>query len=254
MVAETGRDVAVDVDAFVADGFVAVRGAIDRDLALACRAALEPQLPRADPPPVVRLLPAFTAEFDAAGRSPRLLAAYAVLIGDAPWTAPRFIGGTVPVRFPSEVDPGDAGWHVDGSYQRDGTYWANVRSRDRALLGLVLLSDVGPDDAPTRILVGSHLDVPAVLAPHGDDGADFLTIAAALPASTFDRPVAHATGRAGDVFVCHPFLVHAASWPHRGEGPRFVAQPSVPLLEPFGLDPARPSGPVEQAILAGLRG
>jgi hypothetical protein len=60
-----------------------------------------------------------------------------------------------------------------------------------------------------------------------------------------------ATGAAGDVFVCHPFLVHRATWPHRGTRPRAVAQPGVALLEPFRLDGVTPC-PVERAILAGL--
>jgi hypothetical protein len=42
------------------------------------------------------------------------------------------------------------------------------------------------------------------------------------------RRVALATGNAGDVYLCHPFLMHAASWPHRGTTPRFVAQPELP--------------------------
>jgi hypothetical protein len=45
-----------------------------------------------------------------------------------------------------------------------------VRSDDRALLMLFLFSDVGPDDAPTRIRVGSHLLLPLLLAPAGDAG------------------------------------------------------------------------------------
>jgi hypothetical protein len=51
---------------------------------------------------------------------------------------------------------------------------------------------------------------------------------AAVPASEHRR-VAYATGRAGDVYLCHPFLVHAAQ-PHRGTRPRFMAQP--PLMPP----------------------
>ena len=47
-----------------------------------------------------------------------------------------------------------------------------------------------------------------------------------------DRPLAWATGRAGDVYLCHPFIVHAATWPHRGNAPRFIAQPP---LSPVGL-------------------
>ena len=33
---------------------------------------------------------------------------------------------------------------------------------------MLLYADVGEDDAPARIRVGSHLDVPAALAPAGD--------------------------------------------------------------------------------------
>jgi hypothetical protein len=48
-----------------------------------------------------------------------------------------------------------------------------------------------------------------------------------------------------------PFLVHAASWPHRGRSPRMMAQPGVALHGQFAFDPDDLS-PVEQAILAGL--
>ena len=68
--------------------------------------------------------------------------------------------GTFPVRFPSEDDPGDAGWHVDGSFEIDGaappfSYGLNLRSRQRALLLLMLYTDVGPqrraDQDPGRL-------------------------------------------------------------------------------------------------------
>jgi len=64
------------------------------------------------------------------------------------------------------------------------------------------------------------------------------------------RPVKLATGRAGDVFLCHPFLVHAASWPHRGRFPRMIAQPAVALRGEYPL--AGSPSPAEQTILAGL--
>ena len=32
-------------------------------------------------------------------------------------------------------------------------------------------------------------------------------------------------GPAGDVFLCHPLLVHNATWPHPSTGPRMIAQP-----------------------------
>jgi hypothetical protein len=62
------------------------------------------------------------------------------------------------------------------------------------------------------------------------------------------RPTALATGRAGDVYLCHPFLVHAASWPHTGRHPRIIAQPGVALHDAFGLVP--PLSPVELAMTA----
>ena len=49
-----------------------------------------------------------------------------------------------------------------------------------------------------------------------------------------DRPQALATGEAGTVYLCHPFLVHAAQR-HRGLSPRFMAQPPLGLREPYRL-------------------
>jgi hypothetical protein len=54
--------------------------------------------------------------------------------------------------------------------------------------------------------------------------------------------------------VCHPFLVHAASWPHRGQSPRFLAQPPLAPAAPLQLE--REDGAysaVERAIREGLR-
>jgi hypothetical protein len=45
------------------------------------------------------------------------------------------------------------------------------------------------------------------------------------------RPVHHATGEPGDVYLVHPFTVHAAD-EHRGRTPRFMAQAPVVLTEP----------------------
>jgi len=149
-------------------------------------------------------------------------------------------------------DPGDAGWHIDGSYDVDGQWWVNVHSRGRGLLALFLFTDVGDADAPTEILVGSHLDVPRVLAPFGAQGVFFGDVAEDLPASTFQRSRARATGRAGDVYVCHPFLVHRATWPHLGSGPRMVAQPAIAHHKPFVLRDGAAVCAVERAILCGL--
>ncbi|HEX5295689.1 MAG TPA: hypothetical protein VFW50_01670 [Streptosporangiaceae bacterium] len=61
---------------------------------------------------------------------------------------------------------------------------------------------------------------------------------------------AHAAGRAGDVFLCHPFIVHTATRPHRGAGPRIIAQPAINAPGGFALDGSDPS-PVAPAIVRG---
>jgi hypothetical protein len=69
-----------------------------------------------------------------------------------------------------------------------------------------------------------------------------------------DRPEALATGDAGTVYLCHPFLVHAAQR-HQGTAPRCMAQPPLHPAEPIRLD--RVDGdysPVEIAIQQALQG
>jgi hypothetical protein len=251
----------VDVDAFVRDGFVAVRGAVDAETVAACReliwAELERRGVRRDDsgswPPLVEDLDNLAGEpFTAAYMSPALTAGYDELIGPGRWTPALDIGQAVVVRFPAE-DRANAGYHIEGSYSpppgKPGRYWVNVRSRDRGLLALFLLTDVGRHDAPTRLLCGSHLVVPQFLAPYGEAGTD--ADAEFWRPSTLCLPVVHATGKAGDVFLCHPFIVHTATWPHLGAGPRMIAQPAVNTPHGFAVDGSDPS-PVAQAIARGL--
>lgn len=247
-----------ELEQFMTRGFLRLDGAIPREVALACQDVLWERLGaqgvlRHDRAtwrrPVVRLDCPWGGPFVDAGTAPRLLEAYEALLAPHPWVRLPGLGGTVPVRFPSAEDPGDAGWHIDGSYAGEGGWWVNVHSRERGLLALPLLTDVGERDAPTRLLVGSHLDVPALLAPAGEAGLYFADVR--LPPATLEREVAHATGPAGTVYVCHPFLVHAATWPHRGTEARMMAQPGVATRAPFALT-GEDACPVERAILRGL--
>jgi hypothetical protein len=222
-----GHHQQVDLDAFVRDGYMAVRGAVDASTVAACReliwAAMERRGVRRDNPgswpPLVQgmddlsgepLLTAYTA--------PALTVAYDELIGRGRWehavrsVRSADIGETVVVRFPADDERANAGYHIEGSYPApdgSGAGWVNIRSRNRGLLALFLFTDVGRYDAPTRLLCGSHLAVPQFLAPYGEAGTDSDT--------DFWRPsvlclnAAHATGKAGDVFLCHPFMVHTAT-------------------------------------------
>jgi hypothetical protein len=102
-----------------------------------------------------------------------------------------------------------------------------------ATRALFLFTDVGPDDAPTRLMCGSRLAVPEFLAPYGEEGT--CADAEFWRPSVLCRPAAHATGSAGDVFLCHPFIVHTATWPHCGIGPRMIAQLAVRVADGFAV-------------------
>jgi len=244
-----------EIDAFVADGYVAVRGALPAGVLRACQDEIWSELSgrgvrREDPAtwrdPVVRINCPDTEAFAAAGTQPVLWEAFDQLIGAGRWWRRRGVGGTIPVRFPSPDDPGDAGWHIEASFSKNGDWWVNYRSRQRGLLALYLFSDVDEDSAPTRVRPGSHRDAARVLAPAGDEGMPFPQAAVMAAEASAGRPTVLATGRAGDVILCHPFLVHAASWPNPGRQPRAMAQPGVALHDQFPLTP--PLSPVELAM------
>ncbi len=248
---------------FIADGFVRIDNAFPAEVAEECRTILwrdtgvDPNDPSTWTRPVIRLGMYAQPPFHAAANTGLLHAAYDQLAGKGRWLPPQALG-TVPVRFPSPDDPGDAGWHVDVSFGEntpDFMEWrANVRSKGRMLLMLFLFSEVGPDDAPTRIRAGSHLEVARELAPAGEAGLTLRQLSANSYASTAHLPEVYATGSPGTVYLCHPFLVHAAQ-PHRGTRPKFMAQP--PLLPAKPLELERADGaysPVETAIRQALEG
>ncbi|MGM4896927.1 phytanoyl-CoA dioxygenase family protein [Tardiphaga sp. 839_C3_N1_4] len=239
---------------FIDDGFVKIENAFSADLARQCRDELWTDIglsasePKGWTRPVIRVNSKSTPPFIEAANTPALHEAYDQLVGVDRWIAPKGLG-TFPIRFPSEQAPGDDGWHVDVSFGIDNPdfmeWRADVKSSGRALLMLFLLSDVGPDDAPTRIRRGSHAMIARELLPYGEKGATLREISANGYASSADCPIDAATGSAGTVYLCHPFLVHAAQ-PHRGQRPRFMAQP--PLLPRSEFDPSLPPSPVQIAI------
>lgn len=246
---------------FVERGFVRIDHAFPPELAEAARAILwrdlgcDPCDPASWTKPVIRLGMYSDAPFVAAANTPRLQGAYDQLVGAGRWLPCRAMG-TFPVRFPSPEDPGDAGWHVDVSFGFDDpdfmNWRVNLASKGRALLMLFLFSEVGEEDAPTRIRAGSHHDIARQLAPAGEAGLSLRELVADGFAGSAGREEVLATGQAGTVYLCHPFLVHSAQ-PHRGTRPRFLAQPPLLPREPLRLD--REDGaysPVEAAIRQAL--
>jgi phytanoyl-CoA dioxygenase PhyH len=249
-----------EIDQFINDGFVRIADAFSAETAAAARAILwrdtgcDPNDRATWTKPVIRLWDYPQEPFRGAVNTPVLHRAFDALVGKDRWVPPESLG-SFPIRFPHRDDPGDTGWHVDSSFPPDPPVgndymrWRiNFRSKGRALLMLFLFSDVGVDAAPTRIRIGSHLAVARLLRPAGEQGMSTVELAEKATPATQGLKEIVATGKAGTVYLCHPFLVHAAQ-PHRGRAPRFLAQPPLMPRVPFELNRADGEySPVERAI------
>lgn len=237
---------AAEITAFIRDGFVRIDDAFSKEIAAEARNIMWRDIPfdRDDPKtwtlPVVRLPGYGGGPFEIAANTAVLHQAFDQLVGKGRWLARKGLG-SFPVRFPHPDSAGDDGWHIDLSFpgllsnpseQHDFSNWrANYTSRDRALLMLFLFSDVGENDAPTRIRPGSHMDMARLLEPAGEAGMPPMR----LEHVGTGRPEVLATGEAGTVYLCHPLLIHAAQ-KHRGTEPRFMAQPPLGLAEQYRLE------------------
>ncbi|TDC99602.1 mitomycin antibiotics/polyketide fumonisin biosynthesis protein [Nonomuraea deserti] len=233
----------IDVEAFVERGFVKVEAVVPREVGDAARAllwqriGLSPGDPSGWTKPVV-----WTADLTGEGPfgqimgSERLRAALDAVAGHGRWV-PRGSAGNIPVRFPGVAPADDRGWHIDANTVLPGGGYG-VSGRPQTLLLLVLLSEVGPRDAPTRIRAGSQREVAALL---DERVLDPIELGPLLDAAGRERPVESATGLPGDVYVVHPFTVHAAQ-EHLGERPRFMAQAPVFLAGPLSPGDDSPLG------------
>lgn len=233
----------VDIEAFAADGFVKVAGAAPRSVADAARGFLWQQIGLSPDDPSGWAEPVRWAS-DPVGRGPfgeiaksaKVAEVLDRICGPGAWQ-PRGSLGNIPVRFPVSPPNEDRGWHIDANTPMPDGSWA-VTGRPHTVLLLTLLSDVGPDDAPTRIRIGSHRDVARILGP---DPIPLEEMGALVDSASAHRPIALATGDPGDVYVVHPLTAHAAD-EHRGRTPRFMAQAPVVLTEPLGPTTTSPLG------------
>lgn len=250
-----------EIEHFIHNGFVRLDNSFSKDLADAVLEILWNDLPcdRSNPStwiePVIRLGMYPNEPFVNSVNTPKLHNAFNQLIGKDKWIPCRNVG-TFPVRFPSGQQPNDIGKHVDASFPGNDPnnfleWRVNIKSKGRALLMLILYSDVSENDAPTVIFEGSHIDVARLLSKEGDLGRSFMELAEKLDELP-KRKAVYATGKAGTVYLCHPFLVHSAQ-PHRGSTPKFMAQPPLLLKGELSISDSNVGySPVEQAIRLGI--
>jgi hypothetical protein len=137
------------------------------------------------------------------------------------------------------------GWHKDGDFFRHF-----LDSPEQGLLTIVLWSDVLPQGGATFVAADSVPVLAKFLAAHPEgvrpDGFGFQNLIAQC--SQF----LEATGEAGDVYLMHPYLLHASS-KNALRLPRLITNPPVHLKEPLRFN--RPDGDyslVEAAVLRSL--
>jgi hypothetical protein len=250
------------IDNFIEKGFIKIENAFSTEIADECRAILW-EATQCDPnnsscwtQPVIRIGELGLEPFKHAANTTILHNAFDQLVGKDNWL-PRLTLGSFPIRFPSKEQANDTGWHVDASFAGENSnnyleWRININSKARGLLMLFLFSDVADQDAPTILKVGSHFDVAKILEPEGEKGLSFMELAQFLNTISSKEEIV-ATGKAGTVYLCHPFIVHAAQ-NHYGKSPKFMAQPPLLTKKDFNIHKIDSQlCPVEKAILKGLR-
>ncbi|EGZ09306.1 hypothetical protein PHYSODRAFT_249879 [Phytophthora sojae] len=249
------------IASFVRDGFVLLPGAFPQATAEKCRELIWSRLGQdgitKDSGTWVErhgIPELYTSEDDPEWVqvvTPKLTRAMDQLCGDGRWE--DFGLGWWMVTFPEQAEPpwGAAGkWHVDGA-----SYQHHVDSQESGLLLIFLFSDIGPGEGGTALSVGSHKWVARLLEknePRGMKGG-----AVSYQARQFRRrEVVEVNGKAGDVMLVHPFLLHARSknLGQKGvESVRIMCNPNVRLHHRMNLDRADGDySPVEQAIVDAL--
>ncbi|KAL3671136.1 hypothetical protein V7S43_004318 [Phytophthora oleae] len=246
------------IDSFIRDGFVLLPDAFSPSTAAKCRELIWTRLAQdgitKDSSTWVErhgLPELYRAEDDPVWgevMTPRLKQAMDQICGKDRWE--DFGLGWWMITFPDQDEPpwGAAGkWHVDGA-----SYQHHVDSKESGLLLIFLFSDIGPGEGGTAVSAGSHKWIARLLEknePRGMKGG-----AVSYQARQFQRQqVVEVNGKAGDVMLVHPFLLHARSknLGKKGvESVRIMCNPNVRLHRKMNLN--RDDGdysPVEQAIV-----
>ena len=243
---------AAEVASFVDRGFVRLQNAFPPEAAAAVRNflwrdRLQPAgIARSDPSTwVLRhgIPEVFAAEAGGVGMwsdvlTARLHAGIDQILGEGRWAKPELGCGWWVVSFPGQEAPP---WGPSGRFHVDGAHFRHFpHSKEQALLPIFLFSDIGEGEGGTALAAGSHSRVAQLLLEHereGLPGGELTRRALKLPGVLDD--LVEVNGKAGDVVLLHPFLVHARSknLGLRGlDSVRFGCFPAVALRESMDLD------------------
>jgi hypothetical protein len=245
-----------DLEQFINDGYVLLREAFSPDVARGVREFLFNRVGVSATDrstwkePVIHLredynTPTFTDAF-----TQRLWDGFDDVIGEGRYHRIKSLGWW-PISFPGfDAPPWQVpknGWHVDGIQ-----FHHHVNSAYQGLLPIFIFSDIGLGDGGTAVDAGSHVRTARILAAAEPDGLDVHVLTQKVNAEPPSRPI-EMNGRAGDVVLLHPFMLHARS-ANTGNSVRFICNPCVSLKENMNLQRADGEySPVEQAIVRALK-
>ena len=143
--------------------------------------------------------------------------------------------------------PKVSGWHKDGDWFRHF-----LDSPEQGLLTIVLWDDVQPESGGTYIATDSIgpvakylLQYPQGITPQKAEFSQLIK-----QCQKFEE----VTGRAGDVFLLHPYILHSASQNPSGR-PRIITNPAVSFQQPMDFNRPDPSdySLVERSVLHNLK-
>ena len=153
------------------------------------------------------------------------------------------LGADQPWQPPS---PKVGGWHKDGDWFRH-----YLDSPEQGLLTVVLWDDIRPRSGGTFLATDSIAPIARYLAEHPQG----LAPAEAQFGKLIDQcqDFLEVTGEAGDVFLLHPYMLHAASQNPSGFV-RIITNPAVSFKEPMNFNRSNPDDYclVERAVLRAL--
>jgi hypothetical protein len=227
----------LDVDEFIERGYAHLPGAVVPAVAEEVRQAAEALVAPAGEPWQLGLASVYDVPALVDALSPAVRAGFDAVLGDGRWFLDAVWG--FPTRFPG---PAESIWHFDGDW-----FTHHLWSNEQVLAPLFLWQDVGDDDSPTLLRPGSHHPVARLVAaaePRGIPGSGTQVDVEGCP------EVVPAVGRAGDVYLCHPFLLHAVN-PVGPRARRVISNVTVHAWAALTFEEDRMSA-VERAIVQTL--
>jgi hypothetical protein len=246
---------AEQIGEFVESGCCVVRGAYSRHAAASLadavweRVEAQTAIRRSDRQtwPTHYYLPPVAADQEAfACMTPHLERAIEELVGP-------FDRGTMRWNFPMNFTirdrtPGQApfgGWHIDGVWEHD-----SLQRLPFSLLVIGLVTDIEPGFGGTVLSLGSHKRSARVIADPETNlfRPDLFRELLSDPIGNFYE----INGRAGDVVLIHPFVLHTTGYNCFGP-PRIINSIRVKAVSPLCLDgPDEERTPLERSIRTAL--